>query len=100
MDKITCKVFAGFLLSSEIKGQLSRNKKWKENVFLPLKEITHLVQVHFQGKDYLGQYLLPKINMKDLKAKEVYMRQLLQNYCPQHDCSAIQFFIFPQIFVS
>jgi hypothetical protein len=99
MDKITCKLFAGFVLSSEIKGQLSRSKKWKETTFLPL-ETTHLLEVHYQGKDYLGQYFLPKINLKDLKAKEVSMRQLLQDYCPQHDCAAIRFYVFPQIFVS
>ena len=100
MEKITYKLFAGFLLSPELKVQLGRSKKWKEDAFLPFKENVLLIKVHYQGKDYIGQYFLPHISMNDLKDKDVSMRQLLQEYCPRYDCVAIHFCIFPQTFVS
>lgn len=99
--KITCKLFAGFLLTAEIKMQLSRSKTWQGNACVQSDgSEEHLLEVHYQGKDYLGQYFQPKVNLKELKAREVSMRQLLQDYCPLHDCNLINLCVFPQIFVS
>lgn len=95
------KLFAGFLLTPEISIQLQRSKMWKEKMFQEDDGLDRLVEVRYQGKDYLGQYFPEhKHDLNDVKAKESTLRQLLQSYCPQQDCTVMKLCVFPQLFVS
>lgn len=95
--RITTKLFAGFLLNSELRMHLAQSKNYKQDKIGSKQD---LQEIHFQEKDYFGIYLEKNIiSYKTLKTLEEALRKKLEFYCPAFNIDHATFFILPQVFV-
>lgn len=101
-DKTTCKIFIGCHFTSEMKMHLSKNRAWKLNSVIPveMREI-QIQEIPFQGKEYLGLYMLTDhIDMAELQKIKTSIQSLIKHYCPEYLMPLPKVYVFPQIFVA
>ena len=92
------KIFVGFELKVDLSIALNRNSLWKE---AKVSKTTDLREVHYQEKDYIGQFLTHEmVTMKSLQQISATIREELQSFCPENDLSTLKIQIFPQVFVA
>lgn len=81
--KLLLKLFAGFLITSELRMHLNQSIRWKEAKILKEFDATHLVEVHFKDENYIGKFLKqPMAKLSELKVCEQEIREGLKIYCP------------------
>ena len=103
-SRFDVKLFLGCKLNSELRMYLNQSPSWKQVSILPLAEKAennHLIEVHYQAKDYLGRYLSDeKMTLSDLKNSAIQLKETIRVYCPQYDFDLLKICIFPQLFIA
>ena len=94
-NRLTVKLFIGFLLTSELRMHHKQSLKTK-NV------LAHgLDQVRYRSKEYLGFYLPHEnIPLAELKKIQEEVQKRLSIQCPTLQKEYLNIFIFPQLFVA
>lgn len=99
--KVFLRLFAGVLITSEIRMHLNLSIKWKEAQILKEFDPSHLTEVHFQNENYVGKFLSHEaFNLSELKAQEQQILAKIKEYCPKLKIEKIKLKIFPQQFIS
>lgn len=81
--KLLLKLFAGILITSEIRMHLNQSIRWKEAKILKEYDPAHLLEVHFKDQNYIGKFLPePRANLTELKQCEKEIKEALKKYCP------------------
>lgn len=94
------RLFAGFLLTSELKMYLNSSKGWKSVKFIPTDLSSELVETRYGEHYYIGLFLSEKqIALTSLKEYEQKITHQMQLYCPQIDSDHLKFCIFSQLFI-
>lgn len=98
---IEIKLFAGYLITSELSMHLRHSNSWKQTVIMPHSEEKDLITVHFQGHDYLGAYLKTnEVKLSELNSFGSYIQQHFRHYCPDFSIENSKLHIFGQVFVA
>lgn len=99
-NQIKCKLFAGYVISSELRLQLNQSSLWKQAKIAP--SIPHdLEEIHFHQKDYIGHFLTQScVTLSELKKLEDQISQTLKSYCPHFSSEKIRIIVFSQLFIS
>lgn len=96
-NSVTFRLFIGFLITPELKMELSRNARWKE------AEITlqkNLEKVRFDEKEYIGRYLDSLIlPLKDLPAIEKTFYADFTSLFPEFKQDRLSLRLFSQPFI-
>lgn len=93
-SKTDVKLFAGFLISSEVKMHLKASSSWK-----PL-ETPDLIEVRYEDRHYLGNYLAESpLTLHALREQQTFFAELLKSHCPKLDVDHCKFFVFSQLFI-
>jgi len=96
-ERVSSKIFAGFLLNSELRMHLNQSKNYKQD---KIGSKQGLQEVHYQEKDYFGIYLDKNlISYNELKNLEDTLQKKLEFYCPAFNNEHTTFFVLPQVFV-
>jgi hypothetical protein len=99
-SKISIRLFAGFLLSSEIRMHLHKSPIWKRSSFQD-KETFPLLEVHFQHQEYIGIFLKEAfLPLTDVQEVEKSLRYLMTQYCINLSTEKLPIKLFPQIFIT
>lgn len=94
------KLFAGFMLTSELKMHLNESKTWKSAKSIPTNDTDDLIETRYGKHHYVGLFLPEKLlPLGALKDYEKKIGQKLQHYCPQLDSIKMKFCVFSQLFV-
>lgn len=97
-NRIDVKLFLGCLFTSEIRMYLFQNIAWKQAKITP--EANPLVEIRYEGKDYLGKYLPTRsLTLKQVQKADEEILDAIRTFCPQLNHEALKLFIFPQIFI-
>lgn len=101
-NKISAKLFIGCHITSEMRMHLSKSKKWRQLSIIPIEtREANIQEIHFQGKDYFGYYLLTDIvPTTELKKIKPHILSLLKIFCSEYQVDTLKVYILPQIFVS
>lgn len=95
--RVTTKLFAGFLLNSELRMHLNQSKTYKQD---KIGSNEDLKEIHYQDKDYFGIYLDKNlIHLPELKSVEATLTKKLEFYCPSFNNEHTTFFVLPQVFI-
>lgn len=95
--RVTTKLFAGYLLNSELRMHLNQSKTYKQDKIGSHQDLN---EVHYQEKDYFGIYLeQTMVAFDELKKLEESLRKRLDFYCPNFNNEHTTFFVLPQVFV-
>lgn len=98
---ITYKLFAGFLVSSELRMHLRNSSQWKEHQIVQDEMLENLKIAPFEGKDYLGYYIEPSyIKVNELEKIEEKIREALQKLLPKYSPNSLTLYLFAQAFIS
>lgn len=100
-SEVAVKLFAGCLITTEIRIWLNQSSLWKQEKISPAVEGRRLVEVHYKEHDYIGCFL-PKtmLTLEELRPTVRWIEQSLLQYCPELKSSAVKICFFPQIFLS
>lgn len=95
---ITFKLFAGFLVNSELKMYIKASSEWKEHQILQQPGKIQLVP--FEKRDYIGIYLEPaEISVKEISQLEEQIKKTLEQFFPKCNLEALPFYLFTQPFI-
>ncbi len=98
---LAVKIFAGFVLNSELRMQLSQSDRWKHANLGSLATPGDLKEVPHKGKSYIGAYCQQiEQTLPELWQQEAALRQKLREYCPEFDADNVHLYVFPQVFIS
>lgn len=101
VSKVTVQLFVGCHSTSEVKMHLNHSGAWKQASIGRSKNDNELVEVYFQGKEYLGYYLpTEKVTLEELNLIEHLVKEKLQVYCPDLDTKNSKLSVFAQVFVT
>lgn len=102
LDKrVAAKLFAGFIVSPDMKREMYISDKWHMAQIAWKGQKTGLEIVSYQNKDYVGKYLeTPSPSLEELRDMEDKIQKQLLFHCPAIKPFSLDFFIFPQIFVT
>lgn len=95
--QIQPRLFIGFIVNGEMKMHLNQSATWKEAALFQSADLNH---VHFENKEYIGQFLELALNYEELKQKEKELKNRLQHYCPNLNLESLTAYLFPQTFIS
>lgn len=99
-NKIILKLFAGVLLNAEMKLKLRQSEKWQQATILPHRDETELIEVHHEGKDYLGYYLPNnQITLSELRNTEKFIQERMIHYHPDFALINHKTLVFTQVFI-
>lgn len=99
-NKIQFKLFAGCVITSELRLQLDQSPLWKQAKIGPAIQ-NDLVETHFNEKNYIGLFLThDQITLSELKLIEDKILHAINAYCPQFASEKIKVLVFSQIFIS
>lgn len=97
---VTHRLFAGFSLTGLQQQKLKQSAAWKESALLSPQE-KPLVLVRFEGKQYLGKYLLEKtFPIKNLDRLERELKESLDQLSTELDSKKLTLTFFTQAFIS
>jgi hypothetical protein len=100
-NRLTVRLFAGSLLTFDIKMQLKHSPHWKQSKIANESDQRDLVEIRFHNKEYIGKYIsLQSLTLDDLREIETTIAASLKRYCPELAEEALKIYVFPQVFVS
>ena len=100
-NQLTCKLFIGQPITSEVRMHLNRSDIWKQLCVSPLKERHALIEIHHHGKNYLGFYLEhEKVGLHELTAIESQIKEKISSYCLKLESQSLNPCIFVQLFIA
>lgn len=96
--KIRCKLFAGCLITAELRLLLNQSLLWKQKT---IDSSSQLVETHFHQKDYIGIFLNQNTaTLEELRIIDAKISQNLKTYCPQFASEKLPVLVFSQVFIS
>ncbi|KAF3362045.1 Uncharacterized protein PHSC3_001356 [Chlamydiales bacterium STE3] len=99
--RVFLKLFAGILISSEMRMHLNLSIRWKEAQILKEFDPEHLFEVHFHEENYVGKFLSANIlHLSELQEQEKIILAKMKEYCPNLKVDKLKIKIFPQQFIS
>ena len=99
VSKAEGKLFAGFLLTSELRMHLNSNPEWKNLSIMP-EASKELLEVHYADHHYIGQYLKEdKLTSHEVKTYEDLLLKRLMTYSPKFNTAHLKFFVIAQLLV-
>lgn len=99
--KVFLKLFAGVLISSEIRMHLNTSMRWKEAQILKEFDPFHLSEVHFHDENYIGKFLPHnQLHLDELQIEAKAILDKIHEYCPGLKMEKLKVKIFPQQFIS
>ncbi len=100
-DKVIIKVFAGYLVTSELRMHLNESQAWKNVSVRQTPDPLELKEAHYKDKDYIGIFFThDTFTIADLKATDAMLRQKLSAYCPKYNADLAKICSFPQLFLA
>lgn len=93
---ISCKLFLGIKEDSEIRMHLGKSNLWQEDKVSGLAE---LKERDFDKSVYIGCYIAAYLTVFEIKDKEKFIKQQLQQYCPKVNWDRHQSIIFSEVFI-
>jgi hypothetical protein len=100
-NKISIRIFAACLITSEIRMHLNYSIEWKHSAFDVLSASLCFQEIRLHGKDYFGFYIEYKTyKISELDEIQNKIRDQLKAYCPKLDTETIDICIIPQVFVA
>jgi hypothetical protein len=100
-SQVTVRLFVGVPITSEIRVHLQQSLEWKQSTLSSVEDMPHLVETHYQSKDYIGIFLPEEqLPLDELRKIEKTVRLLVQVYCPQTLPESLHIIVFPQVFIS
>lgn len=100
-NRVTVKLFAGCLLTSEIRMYLKQSAAWKQAQIVGEFDVREIVETHYQEKDYLGRYLASNnLTIIELHEIESSIRKALTTFCPELASESLKIYVFPQVFIT
>ena len=91
------KLFAGCLLTSEMKMHLRQSSAWKNAQLEP----NPLVETPYQGKDYFGRYLdHEKHTVQNLRDIQIEINTTISCCCPNLAGREFEIKLFPQTLIA
>ena len=98
--QVTSRIFVGCLFTSEIRMYLVQNIAWKQAKISATMDSDKLVEVHYEGKDYLGRYIDAScVTLEYLEKMGEEIVTAIHNYCHQVSKDSLKYYIFSQLFV-
>lgn len=100
-QRVTVKLFVGYLMTSDIRMYLKQSSSWKQAKILKEPDLRDLLETHFQDRDYIGKYIShSSLTISELRTMESSIHQSLLNYCPELSQETLKIYVFPQVFIS
>lgn len=97
---VVIKLFTGIPVKPELKLQLKQSKHWQQASIARTEE-RDIIEVHYQGRDYIGNFLnKKKPTLADVQSSDAHIRKCLSYYCPDFPLNEVSVHIFPQAFVN
>ena len=95
---LTFKLFAGFLVNSELRLYIKASSEWKEHQIL--QKSTRLQLVPFEKKVYIGVYIEPAhIAIKEINQLEEEIKKSLEKLFPNFNLEPFPLYLFTQAFI-
>lgn len=99
-ERVNVKIFAGILITSEIRMHLNQNTDWKNAQISAFHGSDDLVEVRHGKNEYIGCYLEgQKILLENLPQFEILTTKKLLKYCPRLSETSCHFYVFSQLFI-
>lgn len=90
------RLFAGCLLTAEMKLHLSKSAQWRDRTL----EKGHLIETHFASKDYVGRYLdKEKLTLHDLRDLQTKIQELIGECSLELAGRHFELKVFPQTMI-
>ncbi len=99
-NRVTLKIFVGFLLSPDIELRLNQNLQWKQWRIDSSENQRPLSETYFQEKKYIGYFLdNPAAPFIEIKAAEREITEWFSGFLQDPGSEALKFYVFSQIFI-
>lgn len=98
-ERVSIKLFAGILITSEIKMHLNQNSEWKNAQISAFHGSDDLIEVRHGKNEYIGCYLKERILLTEVTTYEEMVAEKLISYCPRLPRTSCQLYIFSQLFI-
>lgn len=99
-QSVKAKLFAGFLLTSEIRMHLNKSVSWKNAQLSSDENSGELVEMRYGDSYSIGRFLAEeKLTLASLKDYQKEISQKLMEYCPRLDIGHLKFYVYSQIFI-
>lgn len=99
-ERVVVRLFAGILITSEIRMHLNQNSEWKNAEISAFHGSDDLIEVRHGKHEYIGCYLEShKILLSDLTRYEAMTTEKLLLYCPRLSRKSCHFHVFSQLFI-
>ncbi|MBA2727414.1 MAG: hypothetical protein H0U49_04495 [Parachlamydiaceae bacterium] len=99
-ERVTVRLFAGILITSEIRMHLNQNTDWKNAQIAAFHGSDDLIEVRHGKNEYIGCYLEgQKIQHSELPKFEKLTTDKLLKYCPRLPKSSCRFYVFSQLLI-
>ena len=96
---LTFKLFAGFLINSELRMHIKASPEWKEHQILQ-KSTEELQLVPFEKRVYIGVYIEPAyIAIKEINQVEEEIKKSLERLFPNFNLEPFPLYLFTQAFI-
>lgn len=100
-ERVKAKLFAGILLTSEVRMYLNDSSAWKQAVIAAASGTDDLIEIKHLKKDYIGCYLAEdKVRLHELEKYMQFVTSKLEEYCPQLPKKAFRFRVFSQLLIN
>lgn len=99
-DRVNARLFAGILITSEIRMHLNQDCGWKNAQISAFHGSDDLVEMRHGKNEYIGCYLSTnKIPLAELRTYESLTIDKLLTYCPKLPRTSCKFFVFSQLLI-
>ena len=100
-ERVTVKLFTGYVISPELKMHLKESREWDQALTLASRKEDDLIHVPYQNKEYIGIFSEDnQLNISEMYDLEKTIQQTIQRYCPEFPIEKLKLSLFPQIFIS
>ncbi len=100
-NRVTVKLFAGFLINNELKREFFASDKWRLAQIAWQSQENGLETIPYKDKEYVGRYIedrhLTTSRLRDIEEK--FKKQLI-HHCPTISEKDLKLYVFPQVFIS
>lgn len=99
-DRVVALLFAGVLITSEIRMHLNQSSSWKNAQISAFHGSDDLVEVRHGKSEYIGCHLKKNnITLLELREYEASIINKLLSYCPRLIKSSCKFHLFSQLLI-
>lgn len=101
LEHIDVRIFIGCLLTSDLEHLLNQSCEWKGDLLETQSTGNEMNKTVYRNKDYLGFFVNDDgVLLNDIDTVQEKIQTMIHNYCPEYPSNKLQFFVFPQVFVT